>query len=95
MISLHITQRKPAFYRVKEWLTPMAMVPAVMRAVRAMRAMRLWRLLVLRTAAVRVGGAGHEVASEEVPIGLRRTAARMPGKIATHLVKRMTASDLS
>ena len=92
MISLHISQREPVFYRVKGWLTPMAMVPAVMRA---MRAMRLWRLLVLRTAAVRVGGAGHEVASEEVPIGLRRTAARMPGKIATHLVKRMTASDLS
>ena len=89
MISLHISQREPVFYRVKGWLTPMAMMSTVMRA------MRLWRLLVLRTAAVRVGGAGHEVASEEVPIGLRRTAARMPGKIATHLVKRMTASDLS
>ena len=50
---------------------------------------------MLRTTAVRVGGAGHEVASEEVPIVLRRTAARMPGKIATHLVKRMTASGLS
>ena len=62
----------------------MAMVPAMVDAV------RLRQLLGVLGAAAVQRGAGHELAAEEVPVGLRVSRAGMPGGIATHLATRET-----